>query len=153
MHTRINPQSQPQGERLLDDADHLLTSVQRRLRHIATFSLWSQQSAALVAEVKVQMASASAELALAQEELKYLRRSAARRVGLDPEDFPPQTYLDAVRTPQYEPYRAVAVEIDGEEWVIGLKRDRPTDVDPAREVRDWHKLVTAVREVRQTERS
>lgn len=129
----------------LDDADQLMTSVQARLKRITTMAAWAARSHAQTTSVQRELAEALAELALAREELAYLRTDAARKAGLDPEMLPPRHYVDALRTPQTEPYRAVAVHIDDEEWVIGLKRDRPTDVDPLREMRDWQQLLRAVR--------
>lgn len=141
-------QTHVQDDGPLDDAERLMTSVQARLRRINTMSLWAARSGERAAVLQVELSQAHAELSLAQQEIAYWRSREARAAGLDPSQLPPSHYLEAVRTPQTEAYRAVAVQIDDEEWVVGLKRDRPTDVDPLREMRDWQQLVAAVRAIR-----
>ncbi|WP_084963276.1 hypothetical protein [Thermoactinospora rubra] len=145
-HSQQHPQP---DEELLDDAQRLLDSVQQRVKRVTALSFWASRSTERAAELQTELAAVRAELALAQQELTFWRRREARTAGLDPDLMPPREYVTAVRTPQREPYRAVTVEIDGEPWTIGLRRDRPTDPDPLREMRDWQQLVTVVREIRQ----
>jgi hypothetical protein len=117
------------------------------MRHINTLARWADQWAIEVAGLREELVGISAELTLAQEELTYWRRSKAREVGLDPGQLPPSHYLEALHTPQREVHRPVAVDIDGEEWLIGLRRDRSTTADPVVEMRDWRRSVDIVREV------
>lgn len=137
---------QPTGDGLAN-ADQLLDRVQTRMRHINTLARWADQWAIEVAGLREELVGISAELTLAQEELTYWRRSKAREVGLDPGQLPPSHYLEALHTPQREAHRPVAVDIDGEEWLIGLRRDRSTTADPVVEMRDWRRSVDIVREV------
>lgn len=139
--------SHASGDALLTDADHLLASVQTRLRRINTLSRWTQRWTAVVAGLRTELAHALAELDLARQELSYWRQKAAI-AGITPDDVPPQAYLDAVRAPQPEECRIVAVLIDGEEWIVGLDRDRLTGADPLREANDWAALQATAREVR-----
>lgn len=135
---------QPAGEGLAH-ADELLNRVQTRMRNINTMARWADQWATEMAELREKLAGMSNELTLAQQELTYWRRSKAREVGLD--QMPPSHYLEALHTPQQEAHRPVAVEIDGEEWLIGLRRERSTAADPVVEMRDWRRSIDIAREV------
>ncbi|MEV1245186.1 hypothetical protein [Nonomuraea sp. NPDC049750] len=137
---------QPTGEGLAN-ADQLLDRLQTRMRHINTMARWAEQWAVEVAGLREEMAGMSAELTLAQDELTFWRRSKARELLIDPDELPPSHYLKALRAPQSEPHRPVAVEIDGDQWLIGLRRDRSTVVDPIVEMRDWQRSVDIAREV------
>ena len=141
-----HPHHQPTGEGLAN-ADHLLDRLQTRMRCITTMARWADQWAAQTAELREELAGMSAELTLAQQELTYWRRTKAREVGLDPDDLPPTHYLEALHAPQSEPHRPVAVEIDGDQWLIGLRRDRSTVADPIVEMRDWRRSLDIAREV------
>lgn len=139
-----------QYQPLVDEpsTDQRLQQITARVRKITTLSAWAEQWATKMSTLRAELAAVRAELAVARQELAYWRRSKAREAGLELAEMPPAHFLAAVRTPQTEDYRPVLVTIDGEDWVVGLKRDRPTDVDPLRELRDWGELVATVREVR-----
>lgn len=136
------------GDDLQADADQVLDDVWADLRHVNTLALWGARYSSQIDELRENLTSTRAQLALAHEENNYWRRAKALEAGLDPDQMPPAEYLEAVRTPQREPYRAVTVQIDGAPWIVGLTRDRPFGVDLLREMRDWQDLVTTVRAVR-----
>ncbi|MFG3439857.1 hypothetical protein ACGF0J_21640 [Nonomuraea sp. NPDC047897] len=129
-------------------ADHRLEEIQARLRRIATLSAWAEHWANKVTALEGALTHAETELEDMRQELSFWRRNRAQAAAQDSGEMPPPHYLAAVRTPQTEEYRTVAVDIDGEEWIVGLRRDRPTGFNPVQELNDWHKLVAAVREVR-----
>lgn len=145
MHHPHHPST---GEDPQVEADQVVDDVWAQMPHINTLALWGARYSSKISELREDLTSTRAELALAHQENTYWRRNRALDAGLDPDQMPPAGYLEAVRTPQREPYRAVAVQIDGADWVVGLRRDRPFGMDLMREMRDWQELVAIVREVR-----
>lgn len=127
----------------LHDADQLLQSVHSRVQRAATLSRWIDRWAGIEKALRDELAAAQAELSLARTELAFWRRTAADE-GTPP---PPPEYLQALRTPQSEPYRQVTVSIDGLPWTIGLRRDRP-HLDPAQTLASWRDTIRSARAVR-----
>ncbi|MEV0616076.1 hypothetical protein AB0I81_22375 [Nonomuraea sp. NPDC050404] len=110
-------------------------------RRASTAAAWVERSAEQIRHLLT-------ECAALQEEVTYWRRWAASTAGLEPGETPPAAYVEALRTAQREPYRSIVVEIDGQDWSVGLSSHAEAAPDPLRELSCWQMLVTAVREAR-----
>ncbi|MGP4093034.1 hypothetical protein [Nonomuraea sp. KM90] len=143
----MHPQHhEPAGGELT--TEHLITTLQARARRATTAARWAARYRSKIEELRTELAAAIAERAVLHEEVVFWRRQAAQIVGLDPDDTPPRNYVEALRTAQLEPYRAVNVDIDGLPWIIGFRRHQGAKPDPLRELTAWQQLVAAVREAR-----